>query len=493
MRGPQVFSGYWKKPEETAAVFVPADDGGADWFRTGDIVAIDDDGFVRIVDRIKELIITGGFNVAPSEVEEAIRAHPDVEDCAVVGLPDERTGEQVVAAVVLKPGATFDEAAIRDFARRRPHGLQGAAAHRAGRRPAAVAHRQGAAPQGAQRAARGLRAPRAVPLRRVRRGAGPPRASCRRGEPDAAPLERLRGIRSLVAALEADPAALAAVRAALDAGATWDEVADAAGLSPSAAKYRWAGDDDAIAERQEASRRRKEDRPSSVPTDLPGESVAEAAKRLGVTAQAIYQRVNRGQLEARTVELPDGRKYKRVFVPADEPEPTDGEPRSSRTAATPDGRRARATDGAARRPRPDLRRRARRARRARADAASPAAARGCRAAATCRSPRSRSTPTRPRPARRSRTWCGTRRVRVVRRHEHRAGPVGGRFRDAVRREHERQHEGAERHEHDDAQHAHGGAVGRARGARRRTGRARARGAVRPRRLGIRSRLRSRPR
>ena len=136
-----------------------------------------------------------------------------------------------------------------------------------------------------------------------------------------APLARLGGIRALVTALEADPAALAAVREALDAGATWDEVADAAGLSASAAKYRWAGDDDAIAERQDASRRRKRDRPSSVPTDLPGESVAEAAKRLGVTAQAIYQRVNRGQLEARTVELPDGRKYKRVFVPAAEPEP----------------------------------------------------------------------------------------------------------------------------------------------------------------------------
>ena len=102
-------------------------------------------------------------------------------------------------------------------------------------------------------------------------------------------------------------------------------MADAAGLSPSAAKYRWAGDDDAIAERQEASRRRKRERPSSVPTDLPGESVAEAAKRLGVTAQAIYQRVNRGQLEARTIELPDGRRYKRVFAAADE---------AARTAAT---------------------------------------------------------------------------------------------------------------------------------------------------------------
>ncbi|WP_173924536.1 hypothetical protein [Agromyces sp. Marseille-P2726] len=135
------------------------------------------------------------------------------------------------------------------------------------------------------------------------------------GDGHAAPLERLRGIRSLVAALDADPATLIAVREALDEGATWDEIADAAGLSPSAAKYRWAGDDEAITSRQEASRRRKRDRPSSVPTDLPGESVAEAAKRLGVTPQAIYQRVTRGQLEARTVELPDGRRYKRVFVP----------------------------------------------------------------------------------------------------------------------------------------------------------------------------------
>lgn len=117
VRGPQVFSGYWLKPEETEAVFVAATDGGADWFRTGDIVSIDSDGFVSIVDRIKELIITGGFNVAPSEVEEAVRAHPDVDDCAVVGLPDEHSGEQVVAVVVLREGATLDEAAIREFAR----------------------------------------------------------------------------------------------------------------------------------------------------------------------------------------------------------------------------------------------------------------------------------------------------------------------------------------------------------------------------------------
>ena len=132
---------------------------------------------------------------------------------------------------------------------------------------------------------------------------------------DAAPLERLRGIRSLIAALEADPASLASVRDALAAGGTWDEIADAAGLSPSAAKYRWAGDDDEIEARHEASRKRKRERPSSVPTDLPGLSVAEAAARLGVTPQAIYQRATRGLMEVQTVELPDGRTYKRVFLP----------------------------------------------------------------------------------------------------------------------------------------------------------------------------------
>ncbi len=113
VRGPQVFSGYWKRSEETAAVFVD------DWFRTGDIVRVDADGFVTIVDRIKELVITGGFNVAPSEVEEALRAFPGVADVAIVGIPDERDGEHVVAAVVAAPGATIDEQALRDFARER--------------------------------------------------------------------------------------------------------------------------------------------------------------------------------------------------------------------------------------------------------------------------------------------------------------------------------------------------------------------------------------
>ena len=111
VRGPQVFSGYYGKPEETEAVFA---DG---WFRTGDIVTIDDAGFVRIVDRIKELIITGGFNVAPTEVESVLRQHPQVEDTAVVGLPNEHSGEEVVAAIVVAPGEEIDVEAVREFAR----------------------------------------------------------------------------------------------------------------------------------------------------------------------------------------------------------------------------------------------------------------------------------------------------------------------------------------------------------------------------------------
>ncbi len=111
-RGPQVFSGYWRKTDETAKVFTT--DG---WFRTGDIVTMDPDGFVRIVDRIKELIVTGGFNVSPTEVEDALRGFEGVADVAVVGLPHRRGGEDVVAAVVMEPGASFDEEAIRAFGR----------------------------------------------------------------------------------------------------------------------------------------------------------------------------------------------------------------------------------------------------------------------------------------------------------------------------------------------------------------------------------------
>ncbi len=112
VRGPQVFQGYWGRPDETAAVLLA--DG---WLRTGDIVTVSDDGFVSVVDRVKELIITGGFNVSPSEVESVLAQHPDVSAAAVVGLPRSAGGEEVVAAVVLREGAAFDASALREFCR----------------------------------------------------------------------------------------------------------------------------------------------------------------------------------------------------------------------------------------------------------------------------------------------------------------------------------------------------------------------------------------
>ncbi len=114
VRGPQVFSGYWNRPTETAETLLA---GG--WLRTGDIVTVSADGFVTVVDRIKELIITGGFNVAPTEVEEALISHPDITDAAVVGIRTPQGGEDVVAAVVLSPGATLDVPAIREHLKER--------------------------------------------------------------------------------------------------------------------------------------------------------------------------------------------------------------------------------------------------------------------------------------------------------------------------------------------------------------------------------------
>ncbi|MET1033876.1 MAG: long-chain-fatty-acid--CoA ligase [Arthrobacter sp.] len=112
LKGPQVFGGYWNNPEETARALTP--DG---WLRTGDVVTVDDDGFVTIVDRAKELIITGGFNVSPTEVEAVLRGHADVRDAAAFGTPLERGGEMVVAAVELEPGVALDEEGLRAHCR----------------------------------------------------------------------------------------------------------------------------------------------------------------------------------------------------------------------------------------------------------------------------------------------------------------------------------------------------------------------------------------
>ena len=100
VRGPNVFAGYWRRPEATAGSFR---DG---WFRTGDLGAVDPDGYLRIVGRAKELIISGGFNVYPREVEEVLLAYPGVTDAAVVGAPDAEWGERVCAFVVAEPGVT---------------------------------------------------------------------------------------------------------------------------------------------------------------------------------------------------------------------------------------------------------------------------------------------------------------------------------------------------------------------------------------------------
>ncbi|WP_165164642.1 long-chain-fatty-acid--CoA ligase [Corynebacterium qintianiae] len=112
-RGPQVFKGYLNKPEATEAAF---HDG---WFRTGDMGVMEEDGFIRLVSRIKEMIITGGFNVYPDEVEQVMKQHPDVEDIAVVGRPRKDGSEDVVACVTLREGAVIQSDTLREFARER--------------------------------------------------------------------------------------------------------------------------------------------------------------------------------------------------------------------------------------------------------------------------------------------------------------------------------------------------------------------------------------
>ncbi|MBT8228046.1 MAG: AMP-binding protein [Dactylosporangium sp.] len=110
--GPQVFSGYWRRPDETAAALLP---GG--WIRTGDLATMDQDGFITIVDRIKEMIITGGFNVYPSEVEQVLVRHPEIADAAVVGLPARPSGEHVAAAIIPVAGAQVGLETLRDWCR----------------------------------------------------------------------------------------------------------------------------------------------------------------------------------------------------------------------------------------------------------------------------------------------------------------------------------------------------------------------------------------
>ena len=109
IRGHNVMRGYWNRPEATEEAFL---EGG--WFRTGDMGRVDEDGYFFIVDRKKEMIIRGGYNVYPREIEEVLYEHPAVREAAVIGIPHDQLGEEVGAAVALKPGADCSPEEIRD-------------------------------------------------------------------------------------------------------------------------------------------------------------------------------------------------------------------------------------------------------------------------------------------------------------------------------------------------------------------------------------------
>jgi fatty-acyl-CoA synthase len=113
-RGYCVMLGYWNEPERTAEAI-----DRARWMHTGDLATMDDEGYVKIVGRSKDMVIRGGENIYPREIEEFIYGHPEVEDVQVIGVPDARYGEELMAWVHLRPGATIDEEGIREFCRGR--------------------------------------------------------------------------------------------------------------------------------------------------------------------------------------------------------------------------------------------------------------------------------------------------------------------------------------------------------------------------------------
>ncbi len=119
VRGHNVMKGYWNRPDATAAAVDP--DG---WFCTGDLARVDDDGYYFIVDRSKDMIIRGCYNVYPREIEEVLYEHPAVREAAVVGVPDDLLGEEVGAAIALAPGADADADTIRDYVKDRVAGYK---------------------------------------------------------------------------------------------------------------------------------------------------------------------------------------------------------------------------------------------------------------------------------------------------------------------------------------------------------------------------------
>ena len=115
IRGPNVMKGYWQRPEATAEAVKGGGEVGGGWFHTGDLARVDEDGYFFIVDRKKDLIIRGGYNIYPREIEEVLYEHPAVAEAAVIGLPHPALGEEVGAAVALKPGAAATPEELRDY------------------------------------------------------------------------------------------------------------------------------------------------------------------------------------------------------------------------------------------------------------------------------------------------------------------------------------------------------------------------------------------
>ncbi|CAM3554922.1 AMP-binding protein [Parendozoicomonas haliclonae] len=109
VKGPQVMKGYWKRPDATAEIF---DEDG--WLKTGDVAVIAEDGFVKIVDRIKDMVLVSGFNVYPNEIEDVVVGHDGVENCAVIGIPDKKTGE-AVKLFVIPSDKSLTEDAVREY------------------------------------------------------------------------------------------------------------------------------------------------------------------------------------------------------------------------------------------------------------------------------------------------------------------------------------------------------------------------------------------
>jgi long-chain acyl-CoA synthetase len=117
IKGPQVMKGYWNLPTETDNALRVGPDGRPGWLYTGDIGFMDEDGYFHMADRKKDMIIAGGYNVYPADIEAVLFEHPKVKEAAVIGVPDEYRGESIKAFVVLKEGQTATEEEIIDFCR----------------------------------------------------------------------------------------------------------------------------------------------------------------------------------------------------------------------------------------------------------------------------------------------------------------------------------------------------------------------------------------